>query len=196
MEIIVATGNAGKIREIKKIFSNQNINILSMGEVGIDIEIEENGKTFEENALIKAREINRLTGKTVLADDSGLCVDALGGAPGIFSARYAGENATDEQRIEKLLAELADEENRKAKFVSAIAVVLPDEMELTTIGEVHGRIADKAYGDGGFGYDPIFISDELGKTFGIASDDEKNATSHRGRALEKMYSLMKKKGLL
>lgn len=196
MEIIVATGNAGKIREIKKIFSNQNINILSMGEVGIDIEIEENGKTFEENALIKAREINRLTGKTVLADDSGLCVDALGGAPGIFSARYAGENATDEQRIEKLLAELADEENRKAKFVSAIAVVLPDEMELTTIGEVHGRIADKAYGDGGFGYDPIFISDELGKTFGIASDDEKNAISHRGRALEKMYSLMKKKGLL
>ena len=196
MKIIAATSNVGKVREIKKIFSDDKVEILSMGEIGIDIEIEENGMTFEENALIKARTISKMTNEIALADDSGLCVDAMGGAPGIYSARYAGEDATDAQRIEKLLEELSGEEDRKAKFVSVIAVVFPDGAELTADGEVHGQIADKVYGDGGFGYDPVFISDELGKTFGVASADEKNKISHRARALDKMYQIMKEKDLL
>lgn len=196
MKIIAATGNAGKIREIKKIFCDEKVEILSMGEIGIDVEIEENGTTFEENALIKARTISKMTGEIALADDSGLCVDAMGGAPGIYSARYAGADATDAERIEKLLAELMGEENRKAKFVSVIAVVFPDGRELTTEGEVLGEIADRVYGDGGFGYDPVFISDEIGKTFGVATADEKNKISHRARALDKMYQLMKEKNLL
>lgn len=196
MKIIAATSNAGKIREIKKIFCDDKVEILSMGEIGIDIEIEENGKTFEENALIKARTISKMTGEIALADDSGLCVDAMGGAPGIYSARYAGEDATDAQRIEKLLGELLGEENRKAKFVSVIAVVFPDGTELTADGEVLGRISDKVYGDGGFGYDPVFISDELEKTFGEATADEKNKISHRARALDKMYQIMKERNLL
>ena len=196
MKIIAATGNAGKIKAIKKIFSDVNIEILSMGEIGIDIEIEENGTTFEENALIKARTISKMTGEIALADDSGLCVDAMGGAPGIYSARYAGADATDSQRIEKLLEELKDEENRKAKFVSVIAMVFPDGNELTADGEVHGQIAKGVHGEGGFGYDPVFISDELGKTFGEATSEEKNSISHRARALDKMYQKIKENGLL
>lgn len=196
MKIIAATSNVGKIREIKKIFCDEKVEILSMGEIGIDIEIEENGTTFEENALIKARTISKMTGEIALADDSGLCVDAMGGAPGIYSARYAGADATDAQRIEKLLAELLGEKNRNAKFVSVIAVVFPDGKELTAEGEVLGKISDKVYGDGGFGYDPVFISDELGKTFGVASADEKNKISHRARALDKMYQIMREKNLL
>ncbi len=196
MKIIAATSNAGKIKEIKKIFADENLEILSMGEIGIKIEIEENGTTFEENALIKARTISKLTGEIALADDSGLCVDAMGGAPGIYSARYAGEDATDAQRIEKLLGELSGEENRKAKFVSVIAVVFPDGRELTADGEVHGQIADKVCGEGGFGYDPVFISDELGKTFGEATPEEKNSISHRARALNTMYNKIKEIGLL
>lgn len=196
MKIIAATGNAGKIKEIKKIFSDVNLEILSMGEIGIDIEIEEDGTTFEENALIKARTISKLTGEIALADDSGLCVDAMGGAPGIYSARYAGADATDAQRIEKLLDEIKGEENRKAKFVSVIAMVFPDGKELTADGEVHGQIAQKVYGEGGFGYDPVFISDELGKTFGEATPEEKNSISHRARALNRMYEMIKENGLL
>ncbi len=196
MKIIAATGNVGKINEIKKIFSDDNVEIISMGELGIDIDIEENGTTFEENSLIKARTIAKMTGEIALADDSGLCVEALGGAPGIYSARYAGENATDEERIEKLLNELSKEENRSAKFVSVIAVVFPDGKEMTACGEVIGKISHKASGNGGFGYDPVFISDELGKTFGDASADEKNKISHRARAINKMYQMIKENKLL
>ena len=196
MKIIAATGNAGKIKEIKKIFSDVNLEILSMGEIGIDIEIEENGTTFAENALIKARTISKMTNEIALADDSGLCVEAMGGAPGIYSARYAGADATDQQRIEKLLEEIEGEENRKAKFVSVIAMVFPDGKELTADGEVHGQIAQKVFGEGGFGYDPVFISDELGKTFGEATPEEKNSISHRARALNRMYDKIKENGLL
>ena len=196
MKIIAATSNAGKIREIKKIFSDDNVEIVSMGEMGINIEIEENGTTFEENSLIKARTISKLTGEIALADDSGLCVDALGGAPGVYSARYAGENATDEKRIEKLLSELSGVDDRNAKFVSVISVVYPDGLELTACGEVKGKIARETFGDGGFGYDPVFISDELGKTFGEATVDEKNEISHRARAINKMYKMMKERDLL
>lgn len=188
MKIIAATSNKGKIREIKKIFSE--FDIISMKEAGLNIEIEENGKTFEENALIKARTVTKLTNSIALSDDSGLCVDALSGAPGIYSARYAGENATDEERVKKLLSVLENEENRCAKFVSAVALVYPDGKELTAIGEVFGKISYSPSGENGFGYDPIFISDELGKTFADATDDEKNSISHRKRALSNLYEKM------
>ena len=188
MKIIAATSNKGKIREIKKIFSE--FEIISMKEAGIDIEIEENGKTFEENALIKARTVAKLTNSIALSDDSGLCVDALSGAPGIYSARYAGENATDEERVKKLLSVLENEENRTAKFISAVALVYPDGKELTALGEVFGKIGYSPSGENGFGYDPVFISDELGKTFADASDDEKNSISHRKRALSNLYEKM------
>lgn len=196
MKIIAATSNAGKIREIKKIFVDENIEILSMKEIGIDIEIEENGTTFEENALIKAKTISEMTGEITLADDSGLCVEALGGAPGIYSARYAGENTTDAQRIEKLLSELCGVKNRKANFTSVIALYFPNGEHICTRGEVHGKIAERVYGDGGFGYDPVFIADELGKTFGEAAAEEKNQISHRARALDKMYQIIKEKNIL
>lgn len=189
MKIIAATSNAGKVREIKQIFSDMEI--MSMKEIGIDIDIEENGTTFVENALIKARAISKLCDCAVLSDDSGLCVDALGGAPGIYSARYAGENATDEQRYIKLLSEMEGVENRAAHFISAVALVYPDGRELTAEGKVMGTLAFSSKGENGFGYDPIFISDELGKTFAEATDEEKNSISHRKRALTKLYEKMK-----
>lgn len=196
MKIIAATSNAGKIREIKKIFSSSSFEIISMKEAGIDIEIEENGTTFEENALIKARTISKLSGCAVLSDDSGLCVDALGGAPGVYSARYAGEDATDEERMIKLLSELSDVEDRCAKFVSVVAFITKDGKEFCSTGEVLGKIAYKIMGDGGFGYDPIFISDELGKTFGQATQEEKNSISHRARALDNLYKTLKNENII
>ena len=191
MKIVVATSNQGKVREIKKIFSDMEI--VSMKEEGIDIEIEENGNTFSENALIKARAIVNLCNCPVLSDDSGLCVDALGGAPGIYSARYAGENKTDEERYQKLLEEMKNETNRNAKFVSAVALVFPDGKEIVCEGEVLGKLDYEPKGSNGFGYDPIFISDELAKTFGEATDEEKNTISHRKRALMKVYEIIKEK---
>ena len=190
MKIIAATGNAGKIREIKKIFQMPFVEVISMKEAGIDIEIEENGSTFCENALIKAREIYKLCGCAVVSDDSGLCVDALNGAPGIYSARYAGENATDAERIEKLLGELENEGNRAAKFVSAVAFITPEGREFVALGEVYGSITREATGDGGFGYDPIFYSTELSKTFGEATAEEKNSISHRARAFSNLYNIL------
>lgn len=196
VRIIAATQNAGKIREIKKIFSSPDIQIISMGEIGIDIDVEENGKTFEENALIKARAISAMCNDIVLADDSGLCVDALGGAPGIYSARYAGEGASDEDKINKLLNELKDATNRKAHFISVIALVFPDGREFATKGIVNGKIAYDVKGNQGFGYDPVFFADELGKTFGEATPEEKNRISHRARALDEMYKLIIQKELI
>ena len=195
MKIIAATGNAGKVTEIKKIFQKPDVEVISMKEAGINIEIEENGRTFSENALIKAREIHKLCGCAVVSDDSGLCVDALDGAPGIYSARYAGENATDSQRIEKLLGELENEDNRAAKFVSAVAFIASDGREFVAIGEVFGKITREAAGGGGFGYDPVFYSTELLKTFGEASEEEKNSISHRARAFSNLYEILEKEGI-
>ncbi len=191
MKIIAATSNQGKVREIKSIFSGEAFEILSMKEAGIERDIEENGTTFEENALIKARAIARLCDCAVLSDDSGLCVDALNGAPGIYSARYAGENATDQERVEKLLEELVNVKDRRAKFVGACALVYPDGKELVGIGEVYGTIGFEPKGENGFGYDPIFISDELKKTFSEATEEEKNSISHRKRALMDLYNKMR-----
>lgn len=191
MQMIAATKNEGKIREIEKIFGTLGIDIISAEEAGIDVEVEETGSSFIENSLIKARSIAMFCDSVVLADDSGLCVNALGGRPGIYSARYAGENATDEEKIAKLLGELNGTENRDARFVTAAAVVFPNGREVTAMGEVEGYILDAPDGDNGFGYDPVFFSTELGKSFASATDEEKNSVSHRSRALKALYEKIK-----
>lgn len=187
MRIIAATKNQGKIAEIQKILGKLDLEIISQGDVDINVDIEETGATFAENALLKARAVAMLCDEPVLADDSGLCVDALGGKPGIFSARYAGEDATDAEKMEKILFEMQGVTDRTARFVSVVALILPDGDEIVAEGAVEGHITEEPMGVGGFGYDPIFHCDELGKTFGVASAEEKNAVSHRGRALEALY---------
>ena len=191
MRIIVATKNQGKIREIKNIFSDIDVEIITQEEANIVIDVEETGDTFEKNALIKAKAVSLLCDDIVMADDSGLCVEALDGRPGVYSARYAGEGASDAQKIEKILDELKDAANRNAKFICCIALIMPDGREFTTTGEVRGEILKSPQGEGGFGYDPIFYSTELEKSFAAASAKEKNSISHRGRALRAMYDVLK-----
>ena len=195
--IIVATGNAHKVTEMAAILSGvKDIELVTMRDAGVTGDIEENGTTFEENAKIKARTVAKLTGKPAIADDSGLSVDALGGAPGIYSARYAsmdGGNASDQANIDKLLDELKliPSGERTARFVSAIALVFPDGREYCTLGVCEGVITSEMRGNGGFGYDPVFYSLALSKTFGEATADEKNSISHRNRALEQLKVLLK-----
>lgn len=191
MRIVAATNNVNKVREIKKIFESLGFEVVSQHEAGIDVDVEETGRTFERNALLKARAVAMLCDDCVMADDSGLCVEALDGRPGVYSARYAGEGASDAQKIEKLLGEMKDEKNRRAKFVTSMAFIFPDGREIVTKGEVNGRIIDKPEGENGFGYDPVFYCPELGKTFAQADDDEKNSVSHRGRALKALYGELK-----
>ncbi len=182
--LVAATGNMGKLKEFRRILPT--FEIVSMREVGFCEEIEENGSSFEENALIKARAVMKATGKAAFADDSGLTVDALQGAPGIYSARYAGENATDQERTAKLLKEIEDvpQEKRGAAFVCVIAYVSPEGEEKVFRGECKGEMAKEPRGENGFGYDPAFLIPEFGKTFGELSADEKNRISHRARALK------------
>lgn len=191
MKIIAATTNKGKIREFQEILGELGFEVVSMHDEGIDVEVEETGTTFSENALIKARAIALLCDYPVIADDSGLCVDALDGAPGIYSARFAGEEATDYDRNVKLLETLNGEENRKAQYVAAIAYITPEGQEITTIGTVEGEILTEEHGTGGFGYDPLFWCTEIKKCFGEATPDEKNEVSHRGRALKELYNILK-----
>ncbi|MCH5210984.1 MAG: XTP/dITP diphosphatase [Oscillospiraceae bacterium] len=191
MKVIAATKNKGKIREMHEILSPLDIEIVSQQEIGIDVDAEETGDTFEKNALIKARAVAMLCDYPILADDSGICVEALGGAPGVRSARYAGDNATDSDKINKLLSELDGAENRNAKFVTSVAFIFPNGREITAFGEVKGSITHEPKGENGFGYDPVFYSDELGKTFAESSDEEKNSVSHRGRALKSLYEKLK-----
>lgn len=187
MKIIAATQNKGKLREFREIFSPLGVEIISLSEAGIDADVEETGATFLENARIKARAIYNISGGAVLADDSGLCVDALGGAPGIYSARYAGEGASDADKIAKLLFEMKGKENRRAKFVTSLVLII-DGREITATGETLGRISEYPEGESGFGYDPIFFSEDLQKSFATATPDEKNSVSHRGRALRILYA--------
>lgn len=191
MRIIAATKNNGKIREIAEILGELDIEVVSQADAGIDVEILETGTTFVENARIKAQAVSLLCDEAVLADDSGLCVDALDGAPGVFSARYSGENATDSENTQKLLSALSGVTNRDAYFESAIVLIFPDGRELCASGRVAGRITTEPYGSSGFGYDPVFFSNELGKTFGEATDEEKNKVSHRARALKELFELLK-----
>lgn len=191
MRMIAATKNQGKIRETEKIFGDLGIEVVSAQEEGINVDVEETGSSFIENSLIKARSIAMFCNDIVIADDSGLCVEALGGKPGIHSARYAGENASDKERWEKLLSEMENIEDRSAKFVTSVAVVFPDGREFTALGEVKGHILKEPIGNNGFGYDPIFYCDELKKSFASAAADEKNSVSHRSRALKSVYEKIK-----
>jgi len=196
MKFVVASTNLGKIKEIKKVLQDTSFEVISMAEAGVDDEIEETGVTFEENALIKAEAIATKVDAIVMADDSGLEVDALNGAPGVYSARYAGEGATDNDRIVKLLRELSDvpEEKRQARFVSSIAVVLPGGENFIVRGTCEGLIAKDPSGDNGFGYDPIFYLSEYNATMAEISLEEKNKISHRGRALVKMVEKLREIG--
>ncbi|KXZ40367.1 non-canonical purine NTP pyrophosphatase, RdgB/HAM1 family/ribonuclease PH,TIGR01966 [Alkalithermobacter thermoalcaliphilus JW-YL-7 = DSM 7308] len=199
IEVVIATNNAHKLNEMRNMLSELNIKVLSLNDLGFkEIKIEETGSTFEENALIKAREIMKRTGKISIADDSGLMVDVLGGRPGIYSARFAGENSTDKQNNEKLLKLLNGYplEKRGARFVSSIAVVFPDKQEFTVKGTCEGKIALSPRGENGFGYDPIFIVDGYDKTFGEIEKDVKNRISHRAKAMEKMKLELEKRILL
>ena len=187
-KIVFATGNEGKMREVRLILQDLGFPVLSMKEAGVSLDIEENGTTFAENAMTKARAVWEKTGGIVLADDSGLVVDYLGGEPGVYSARYLGEDTSYEIKNQAIIDRLADakEEERTARFVSAIAAVLPDGSELVTEGTIEGLIAHEPAGNGGFGYDPIFYLPEYGVTSAEIPIEKKNEISHRGKALEAM----------
>lgn len=193
-KIIFATGNAGKVKEIQMIMADTGMEVLSMKEAGISVDVEENGTTYEENALIKARAVARKTDAIVMADDSGLEVDALNKEPGIYSARYMGEDTPYSIKNAEIIKRLegVEGENRSARFVCAIAAVLPDGKELTTRATIEGRIGFEEKGKNGFGYDPIFYVPEFGKTTAELSEEEKNQVSHRGKALELMKEELKK----
>lgn len=191
--IIFATGNADKVREIQMIMEDSGMEVISMKEAGISIDIEENGSTYEENALIKARAVAKYTDAIVMADDSGLEVDYLNKEPGIHSARYLGEDTSyriKNQNLIDRLSGVADEE-RTARFVCAIAAVLPDGRELTTRATIEGRIDYEERGSHGFGYDPIFYVPEFHKTTAELTEEEKNQVSHRGKALRLMKEELK-----
>lgn len=194
MKIAIATNNRKKLAEIRAVLGGFFEEMYSLDDLGISVEIEETGSTLTENALIKARAILGMTGLASLADDSGLMCDALDGAPGVYSARYAGEGHDDKANNALLLENLAGRD-RSAHFCSVIALCLPDGREFTAEGRVDGVILDADRGEGGFGYDPLFFSPELGKTFAEASPDEKNSVSHRGRALRNMESVVEREGL-
>lgn len=187
-KIVFATSNEGKMREIREILMDLGMEILSIREAGVQVTIVEDGASFEENAVIKAKAVWEKTGGIVLADDSGLEIDWLGGEPGIYSARYMGEHTSYEIKNWNLIHRLdgVEEEKRTARFACVIAAVLPDGRVLTTRGTMEGRIAYKPAGDGGFGYDPILMLPEYGMTPAEISMEEKNKISHRGKALEAM----------
>ena len=189
MEIIIATGNAGKVREFKRMLEPLGFTVYSQKEKGIVSNPEETGDTFAENALIKARAVWEQAHTAVIADDSGLCVDALNGRPGVYSARYAGEDATDADRNRKLLSELEGVEDRSAHFTCAIAYISADGQERVFEGICPGKIGFEPKGADGFGYDPLFYWGD--KTFGEMTAEEKDAVSHRGRANRMLESYLK-----
>ena len=188
MRLIIATGNEDKVREIDEILEGTGFEAISMKQAGFNPDIVEDGTTFEENALKKAMAVHELSGEYVMADDSGLCIDALDGAPGIYSARFCGEDSTYEEKFKKIFEMLADvpEEKRTAQFVCAIAVVKPDGTSFTVRGECRGVLHEKPAGENGFGYDPIFYVPEFGMTTAQMDPEVKNSISHRGRALRAM----------
>ena len=191
-KIIFATGNDHKMREIREILSDLNYEILSMKEAGVDVEIIEDGKTFEDNAIIKAKTVMEATGCLTLADDSGLEIDYLGGEPGVNSARYMGENTSYRIKNQILLDRLYGVPGvvRTARFVCVVAAAFPDGRVETRRGTIEGRIADRPAGTNGFGYDPIFYLPERGLTTAQISPEEKNAISHRGKALRAIKEIL------
>lgn len=190
--MVVASKNRKKAVEMMELLKGLGWRVLSMDEAGVDIEIEEDGLTFEENSYKKAFQVMKATGKTAIADDSGLEVYALGGRPGVFSARFSGEGATDESNNQKLLEMMKEvpEEERGARFVCAATVVFPDGTHFTVTGECEGRILFEPRGTGGFGYDPLFYVPDLGKTFAQLDAETKNSISHRAKAFLKVRELL------
>ncbi len=187
-KIILASNNKGKIAEVKEILKDMNVEVISMKEAGLDVDIEENGSTFEENALIKAEAIMKMTGEITIADDSGLEVDYLNKEPGIYSARYMGHDTSYDIKNNAIIQRLDGVKgtDRSARFVCAMAVVFPDGKNIIARGTMEGLIADKPMGENGFGYDPIMYLPEYQKTSAQLSSEEKNKISHRGKALEKL----------
>lgn len=193
-KIIVATGNEHKMQELRQMLDGLEVELISMKEAGITADIVENGTTFEENAKIKAKTISKLTGEIVIADDSGLEIDYLGGEPGIYSARYMGEDTSYEVKNQNLIDRVKDAvgEERSARFVCAMVAVLPDGKVLTTRGTIEGVIAKEPVGENGFGYDPIVFVPEYGMTTAQMSSEQKNAISHRGKAMRALKEALKK----
>ncbi|WP_161476817.1 XTP/dITP diphosphatase [Bacillus subtilis] len=191
-EAIIATHNPGKVKEFKEILEPRGYDVQSLAEIGFTEEIEETGHTFEENAILKAEAVAKAVNKMVIADDSGLSIDNLGGRPGVYSARYAGEQKDDQANIEKVLSELKgiEKEQRTARFRCALAVSIPGEETKTVEGHVEGYIAEEPRGEYGFGYDPIFIVKDKDKTMAELTSDEKNKISHRADALKKLSKLL------
>lgn len=192
-KIILASNNQNKVAEVKEILKDKNVEIVSLKEAGIDVDVEENGTTFEENALIKARAVCKMTGSVTMADDSGLEVDYLDKQPGVYSARFMGHDTSYDIKNKAIIDKLEGVEGdaRSARFVAAIAVVFPDGKEIVTRGTMEGLIAREPAGDNGFGYDPIVYLPEYGMTSAQLSPEEKNKISHRGKALKKMAEELK-----
>lgn len=192
--IIFATKNKGKIKEINAILADMDVKVISMEEAGIDIDVVEDGTTFEENAMKKAVEVMQVSQKITLSDDSGLEIDYMDKAPGVYSARFMGEDTPYVDRFDAIFEKLrgVEEERRTARFVSCIAAAFPDGRKLLSYDTVEGMIGWEAKGENGFGYDPIFYVPEKGRYMAELSPEEKNAISHRGKALRKMKVLLKK----
>ena len=184
MRFVLATHNPGKLREMGEILKDFGIEVVSPRDLGITVDVEETGTTFAENALLKAKAICKEANLPAIADDSGLCVDALNGAPGVYSARYGGEGLDDKGRYMLLLSSLRGAPTRAAHFACAVACAFPNGDTLTAEGRCDGSIAYAPLGEGGFGYDPVFLLPGSGKTFGQLTQEEKSGVSHRGRALK------------
>lgn len=196
MKLVLASKNPHKLIELQTILGQLGLEVVLESEAGVDVDVEETGTTFEENALLKARAVMAASGMAAIADDSGLEVDALDGAPGVYSARYGGRR-TDEARTQLLLENLKEipDAERTARFVSVVTCVLPDGRTVSARGTCEGVITRAPAGENGFGYDPVFYVPGLGKTFAQASSEEKNAVSHRGNALKAFCKAWKEAGI-
>lgn len=191
-KFVLATHNPGKLAEMKAILSGLGVEVVSPAEAGVEVDVEETGTTFAENAMLKAKAVCAAAGLPAIADDSGLCVNALNGGPGVYSARYGGEGLTDADRYRLVLEGLQGQLDRGAKFVSAICCAFPGGDRVEARGECPGVIGYAPQGENGFGYDPIFFLPEKKKTFAQLTGEEKNAISHRGKALEKFKEELEK----
>ena len=183
MKFVLASQNQGKLTEMQKILQDLGVEIVLQSELGVSVDVEETGTTFAENARLKAVAVMQATGLPAIADDSGLCVDALNGGPGVYSARYGGGNLTDAEKVQLLLSNMRGASTRAAHFETAIVCAFPNGDELTAAGRCDGNIAYAPAGEGGFGYDPVFFYPGFGKTFGQSTREEKSSVSHRGKAL-------------
>ena len=190
LKFALGTANPGKVREMCDILCGLGFEVATRDELGIDIDIEETGSTFLENATLKAEAICKASGLPAIADDSGLCIDALGGAPGVYSSSFGGEGLSELERCGFLLNKMANMEHRGAKFVSTIVCVFPDGKVLSAEGECRGEILKVPRGHGGFGYDPVFIAEGMDKAMAELTPEMKNAISHRGKALAKFSELI------